>query len=182
MTNLYTEKAIHEVAASFSISDPDPDHDRSSEASEKRLLPTRATDGSAGYDLRTRQEFILQPGQVSLVPTGVKLIFHDKRHCAVVLPRSGLAVKKQVTVINSPGLIDPDYTGEIQVGLIYHPHRQARPLAFNKYDRIAQLVFLPVAYMSTMLPSSIGEALKEDHLYEFRQPRGSGGFGSTGQE
>lgn len=131
-----------------------------------KLMPTRATKGSAGYDLKTRQAFVLRPGDVMLVPTGVFLQFSDATHCAVVLPRSGLAVKKRITPINSPGLIDSDYRGEVQVGLIYHPYPRAHPVSFEKYDRIAQMVFLPVSYLLT-------------GGFTF-EARGGGGFGSTG--
>lgn len=145
----------------FSINDPDPEGD------SDKLHPERATDGSAGYDLKAAEPFWLYPGEVKLVATGVYLQFPDNSSCGLVLPRSGLAINSQVTVINSPGLIDPDYTGEIKVGLTMGQAR--KPLVFEKYDRIAQLVLVNVADIALVQ----GGVSKQTS-------RGSGGFGSTG--
>lgn len=98
------------------------------------------TIGSAGADLYAKEGGTIQPGDTLVVSTGDMAPELGAGNCALVVPRSGLAAKFGVTVLNSPGLIDPDYTGEIQVILINHGKE---PFTFSAGDRIAQLVGVP---------------------------------------
>lgn len=133
---------------------------------EGLLLPTRATPGSAGFDLRIAEEVTLPPGEWRVVPTGLALAIPDGWE-GQVRPRSGLAAKHGVTVLNAPGTIDADYRGEIKVPLINHG-REAITLA--RGERIAQILFAPVpAVVLTVV-----QELPDGH-------RGDRGFGSTGR-
>ncbi|HLF56249.1 MAG TPA: dUTP diphosphatase [Thermoanaerobaculia bacterium] len=130
-------------------------------------LPAYATAGSAGLDLRAAvaDELWLAPGARRLVPTGFRMeIPHGLE--AQVRPRSGLALRHGVTLPNSPGTIDSDYRGEVQVLLV---NLSSRPFRIRRGDRIAQLVVAPVARA----------ALAEVDALE-STARGAGGFGSTG--
>lgn len=130
-------------------------------------LPSYQTADAAGMDLTAAVEadVVMQPGGRALVPTG--LIFELPPGTeAQVRPRSGLAAKFGVTVLNSPGTIDADYRGEVKVILINHG---AEPFRITRGDRIAQLVIAPV----TAVRFERVEALNETE-------RGQGGFGSTG--
>jgi dUTP pyrophosphatase len=135
---------------------------RLDEGTEK---PAYATDGSAGMDLRCSVEFELQPMERKLVPTGVRLGIPAGFE-GQVRPRSGLAVKHGISVVNSPGTIDSDYRGEIQVILV---NLGGVAVRFERGERIAQLVISPVARARLV----VIETLDETH-------RGEGGFGSTG--
>lgn len=119
---------------------------------------------AAGYDLIAQHRACLPPGERCLVQTGVKLQMPNTM-AALVVPRSGLALKKGVTVLNAPGLIDPDYTGEVGVILVNHSDRF---VDIDAGDRIAQLVFIDV-----VRPTFAAGQLEET-------ARGAGGFGSTG--
>ncbi len=130
-------------------------------------LPAYATSGSAGLDLRAAEAFTLKPGERALVPTGVAIAL-PKGFEAQVRPRSGLAVKHGVTVLNAPGTIDADYRGEIKVPIINHG---AEDFVIVRGDRIAQMVIAPV---------TIATLMEIDRLEETE--RGSGGFGSSGQK
>jgi dUTP pyrophosphatase len=130
-------------------------------------LPVYATSGSAGLDLRAAEAFTLKPGERALVPTGVAIAL-PKGFEAQVRPRSGLAVKHGVTVLNAPGTIDADYRGEIKVPIINHG---AEDFVIVRGDRIAQMVIAPV---------TIATLMEIDRLEETE--RGSGGFGSSGQK
>ncbi len=130
-------------------------------------LPVYATSGSAGLDLRAAEAFTLKPGERALVPTGVAIAL-PKGFEAQVRPRSGLAVKHGVTVLNAPGTIDADYRGEIKVPIINHG---AEDFVIVRGDRIAQMVIAPV---------TIATLVEIDRLEETE--RGSGGFGSSGQK
>ncbi|WP_299165045.1 dUTP diphosphatase [uncultured Arthrobacter sp.] len=129
-------------------------------------LPAYAHPGDAGADLCTRVDFELGPGERALVPTGVSLAL-PVGYAAFVHPRSGLATRHGITVVNAPGTVDAGYRGEISVTLLNTDASTA--LSFRRGDRIAQLViqkveqarFIPVEE----LPDSV---------------RGAGGFGSTG--
>jgi dUTP pyrophosphatase len=129
-------------------------------------LPTYAKGGDAGADLTTTIDFTLAPGERKLVPTGIAIALPDG-YVALVHPRSGLAIKNGVTVLNSPGTIDAGYRGEISCILINHDPRES--ISFTRGDRIAQLVIQKVERANFVelaeLPGS---------------SRGSGGFGSTG--
>lgn len=127
--------------------------------------PTRATEGSAGYDLAANETTTLIPGERALVGTGVSLQLPADL-AASVRPRSGLAAKHGVTVLNAPGLIDPDYRGEIKV-ILYNAGHQ--PFWVNRGDRIAQLTFEPI----------ITPELEQVDCLDTTE-RGTGGFGSTG--
>ena len=132
-------------------------------------LPTYATEGAAGLDLSAAldNEVTLQPGERSLVPTGICMALPDGLE-AQVRPRSGLALRHGVTVLNSPGTVDSDYRGEIGVILI---NLGSEPVTIQRGDRIAQLVV--ARHMTvTWLPDTI---LPESE-------RGSGGFGSTSSQ
>lgn len=128
-------------------------------------LPAYETENSAGLDLRSVEKVELQPGSRALVPTG---IFIELPHGfeAQIRPRSGLAIKHGITVLNSPGTIDSDYRGEIKVILVNHGEKQH---TINVGDRIAQMVVAQVTRI---------EWCERDSLSETE--RGSGGFGSTG--
>ena len=129
-------------------------------------LPTYAKAGDAGADLVTTLDFTLAPGQRQLVPTGISIALPDG-YVALVHPRSGLAIKHGVTLVNTPGTIDAGYRGEVACILINHDPEAS--ISFTKGDRIAQLVIQRVERANFVeveeLPGS---------------GRGSGGFGSTG--
>jgi dUTP pyrophosphatase len=129
-------------------------------------LPTYATDCAAGADLYAAAEVHLLPGQRALVPTGLVLELPPDTE-AQVRPRSGLAFRHGVTVLNAPGTIDADYRGEVQV-LLVNLGQQAVHLA--RGERVAQLVLAHV-HRATWLPV---EQVDDT-------ARGAGGFGSTGR-
>ena len=130
-------------------------------------LPTYAKGGDAGADLVTRIEVTLAPGERKLVPTGISIALPDG-YVALVHPRSGLAIRHGITMVNSPGTVDASYRGELQVILINHDPIES--ITFKRGDRIAQLVIQQVERAEflevTSLPGS---------------GRGAGGFGSTGR-
>ena len=130
-------------------------------------LPRYETEGAAGLDLRAaigaRQ--VLGPGARALVPTGIALQL-PAGYEAQVRPRSGLALRHGVTVLNAPGTVDSDYRGEVSVVLINHG---AEPFAIERGDRIAQLVIAPVRHARLVPAELLDETV-----------RGAGGYGSTG--
>lgn len=129
-------------------------------------LPRYAKPGDAGADIVSRIDITLAPGERALVPTGIAIALPDG-YVALVHPRSGLAIKFGVTMVNSPGTVDAAYRGELQIILINHdPHK---PVTFKRGDRIAQLVIQKVEQ---------AEFIEVSHLPG--SDRGSGGFGSTG--
>ena len=130
-------------------------------------LPSYATAQSAGLDLMAAiaSDVTLAPGARQLIPTGLAIALPAGFE-AQVRPRSGLALKHGITVLNSPGTIDADYRGEVQVLLINHG---SVPFVIKRGDRIAQMVVAPV----TQITWNIVERLDETG-------RGSGGYGSTG--
>lgn len=129
-------------------------------------LPSYATPGSAGMDLRSAEALTLKPGARALVGTGIAIALPPNFE-AQVRPRSGLAVKHGVTVLNSPGTIDADYRGEIKVPLI---NLGTEDFVIARGDRIAQMVVAPV---------TMAELIEVDVLDE--TVRGAGGFGSSGR-
>ena len=129
------------------------------------VLPTYAHPGDAGADLHASEALVLAPGERALVGTGVSIALPDG-YAAFVVPRSGLAVKHGITVVNSPGTIDADYRGEVKVALI---NLGAAPFLVERGARIAQLVVAPV----TRVEWQQVEALEAT-------ARGAGGFGHTG--
>jgi dUTP pyrophosphatase len=136
-------------------------------------LPERATPDAAGMDLRAaipeQETWVLAPGERRLVPTGLVLAI-PRGYEGQVRPRSGLAFRQGVTVLNAPGTIDADYRGEVQVVLINHG---SAPFALNRGERIAQLLLAPVpewGWREEAAPEALGET-----------GRGQGGYGSTGR-
>jgi len=130
-------------------------------------MPKYAKPGDAGADLATRVDVTLQPGERALVPTGISLALPNG-YVALVHPRSGLALKHGVSIVNTPGTVDAAYRGELQVILINHDQKDA--ISFKKGDRIAQLVIQQV---------EAAEFIEVDSLPG--SDRGAGGFGSTGK-
>ena len=130
--------------------------------------PTYAHPGDAGADLVSAEALTLAPGQRALVGTGVSIALPDG-YVAFVVPRSGLATKHGITIVNSPGTVDAGYRGEIKVTLLNTDASEAYDIAVG--DRIAQLIVMPVS-RATFIPV---EALPAS-------VRGAGGFGSTGYQ
>ena len=128
-------------------------------------LPAYETEGAAGMDLRAAEALILQPGARALVPAGFAIALPDGYE-AQVRPRSGLAVRHGVTVLNAPGTIDCDYRGEIKVPLI---NLGDADFVIQRGDRIAQMVIAPVTRAQWLPVESLDDTV-----------RGSGGFGSSG--
>lgn len=128
-------------------------------------LPQRATPGSAGFDLTASAEVVLSPGQSALVPTGLALQV-PRGVEGQIRPRSGLALRHRVTVLNSPGTVDSDFRGEIRVLLVNWGVAEYR---VEVGDRIAQVVFAPVLDVALEAVEVLGEST-----------RGAGGWGSTG--
>ena len=104
-------------------------------------LPVYAKGGDAGADIVSRVDVTLQPGERALVPTGISIALPDG-YVALVHPRSGLAIKHGVTMVNAPGTVDAGYRGELQCIMINHDPKEA--VTFKKGDRIAQLVIQKV--------------------------------------
>ena len=131
-------------------------------------LPDYATAHSAGLDLRAMldQAIELAPGDAQLVPTGLAMHINNPGLCAVILPRSGLGHKQGLVMGNLVGLIDADYQGPLMVSLW---NRGRFPITITPGDRVAQLVFLPVARA----------VFRQVDEFE-RSARGEGGFGHTG--
>ncbi|MSO43018.1 MAG: dUTP diphosphatase [Candidatus Planktophila sp.] len=129
-------------------------------------LPSYAKDGDAGADLTTTIDFTLAPGERQLVPTGIAIALPDG-YVALVHPRSGLAIKHGITLVNAPGTVDAGYRGEISCILINHDRTES--ISFKKGDRIAQLVIQRVERANFVELSELPGS-----------GRGAGGFGSTG--
>ena len=131
-------------------------------------LPKYKTNGASGMDLIAfiKKSLIVKPKVSSLIPTGLSVAFSDKYEIQI-RPRSGLAAKNNITVLNTPGTIDSDYRGEIKVIIYNHGNKT---FVINNGDRIAQMILAPVLKIelkvSKKLPGTI---------------RGKGGFGSTGK-
>ena len=130
-------------------------------------LPAYQTEGSAGLDLcaAIAEPWLLKPGERRLVPTGLRLAIPDGFE-AQVRPRSGLALKHGIGMVNSPGTIDSDYRGPLGVILVNHG---TEPFVIEPLSRIAQLVVAPIARATVLLTANLDET-----------ERGTGGFGSTG--
>jgi dUTP pyrophosphatase len=129
-------------------------------------LPAYESEHAAGMDLRAAEDAILPPAGRALVATGFAIALPQGFE-AQVRPRSGLAAKHGVTVLNAPGTIDADYRGEVKVILINHG---ADAFAIKRGDRIAQMVVAPVTRVTLAEAASLSET-----------GRGAGGFGSTGR-
>ena len=129
-------------------------------------LPTYAREGDAGADLRCTRDVRLEPGERVLVGTGVRLAL-PKGTVGLVTPRSGLAARRGLGIVNTPGVIDSGYRGEILVCLINHDTAEA--ITLEAGDRVAQLLVVPVITAHFEPVTVLDET-----------ERGSGGYGSTG--
>src|SRR5829696_7116663 len=144
-----------------------------SDAFEVRLLrpdavpPARTRPGDAAYDLRCVEPFRLAPGERAVVPTGVAVAVPEGA-AGLVVPRSGLAARHGLSVVNGPGLIDPNYRGEIRVILV---NLGAERFEAAAGDRIAQLLVVPVATPEVEVVSELTDGGDD---------RGAAGFGSSG--
>jgi len=132
-------------------------------------MPHYATDGSAGIDLRAclEAEITLQPGETTLIPTGIAIHINDHQLAAVLLPRSGLGHKHGIVLGNLVGLIDSDYQGQVFISCW---NRGQQAFTIGVAERIAQMVFIPVVQAEFELVSEFTET-----------ERGEGGFGHTGR-
>ncbi|AVP99393.1 dUTP diphosphatase [Ahniella affigens] len=132
-------------------------------------LPTYATEGSAGLDLRAMvaTAMALGPGQCELIPTGMAIHIADPNLAAVILPRSGLGHKHGIVLGNLVGLIDSDYQGQVFVSCW---NRSQQPFTIEPGERLAQLVFLPVVRAQFRLVEQFVDSA-----------RGAGGFGHSGR-
>ena len=131
-------------------------------------LPSYKTNGASGMDLMafTNKPIELKPGKSCLVPTGLSVAF--SKECEIqIRPRSGLAAKNNITVLNTPGTIDSDYRGELKIILFNHGNEN---FIINNNDRIAQMVLTPIIKMELEETNDLPETI-----------RGEGGFGSTGK-
>ena len=131
-------------------------------------LPTYKTKGASGMDLMAfiKEPVTLKPQKSCLIPTGISVAFQDDFEIQI-RPRSGLAAKNSISVLNTPGTIDSDYRGEIKVILYNHG---SSDFLINNKDRIAQMVLTPVIKMNLEETDNLPETI-----------RGEGGFGSTGK-
>jgi dUTP pyrophosphatase len=130
-------------------------------------LPTRAHDGDAGLDLYASEASVLEPGERASVGTGIAVEI-PPGHAGLVLPRSGLAARHGIALVNAPGLIDAGYRGELRV-LLLNTDRE-RSFEIEPGDRIAQLLVTPFAEAMPMEVAELGVS-----------SRGNGGFGSSGR-
>lgn len=135
----------------------------------KEHIPTYASEGSAGLDLRAciNDPIVINPGKTELIPTGISIFIQDPGYAGLILPRSGLGHKHGIVLGNLVGLIDSDYQGELFISTW---NRGTSSFTINSLDRIAQLVIVPVSQASFNL---VSDYAKSD--------RGDGGFGSTGK-
>ena len=131
-------------------------------------VPAYAHPGDAGADLVSTEALRLEPGQRALGGTGVRIALPDG-YVAFVVPRSGLAARHGITIVNSPGTVDAGYRGEIKVSLLNTDASQAYDVAVG--DRIAQLIIMPVPRVRFVAVDELPDSA-----------RGEGGFGSTGYQ
>lgn len=136
--------------------------------SENAVIPKRATGGSAGLDLCACMDkpITLNGGETALIPTGLAIELPSAEYGAFVFARSGLAIKHGIGLLNSVGVIDSDYRGEIKVGVI---NQISEAYTIEPGERVAQMVVMPVSMMPVEEVDTLGET-----------DRGAGGFGSTG--
>ena len=128
------------------------------------ILPSMATAGAAGFDLCAVDGQLLMPQTPTLIKTGISMAIPDG-FVGMVCSRSGLALKKGVFVLNAPGIIDSDYRGDVGVILF---NTSALPVTISKGDRVAQILFTPLAVLPLVEVNELTETV-----------RGEGGFGST---
>ena len=138
------------------------------DARMKEYLPSYATPGSAGLDLRAciPEPLVIEPGENRLVPTGLAIHIADPGYAALILPRSGLGHKHGIVLGNLVGLIDSDYQGQLMVSTW---NRGNTAFTLNPLERLAQLVIVPILQVGFNVVDEFGEST-----------RGTGGFGSTG--
>ena len=131
-------------------------------------LPSYKTNGASGMDLMAfiEKPISLEPGKSCLVPTGLSVAFPEEYEIQI-RPRSGLAAKKNISVLNTPGTIDSDYRGELKIILFNH---SSKNFIINNNDRVAQMVLTPIIKMELEEKNELPESI-----------RGKGGFGSTGK-
>ena len=130
-------------------------------------LPAYAKPGDAGADLCSRIDAVIEPGERALIPTGISIALPNG-YVALVHPRSGLAIKHGISMVNTPGTVDAAFRGELQVILINHDPREA--FTIKKVDRIAQMIIQKVERAEFVEVSSLPGTHRSD-----------GGFGSTGK-
>ena len=130
-------------------------------------MPRYQHEGDAGLDLPSRVDYVLEPGERAMIPTGIAVAI-PRGYAGFVLPRSGLASRHGIALVNSPGLVDAGYRGEMSIIMINTDKREA--FHIKRGDRIAQLVIQKVVEATTIQVSELDAT-----------SRGSGGFGSTGQ-
>ena len=135
---------------------------------QKANIPEYKTLGSSGVDLEAliEKKIILEPGKSKIIPTGLSIAIPSDLEVQI-RPRSGLALKYNISVLNTPGTIDSDYRGEIKVILFNHGHEE---FIINNGDRIAQMILQPVLKFQFDEVEDLDDTI-----------RGSGGFGSTGK-
>ena len=131
-------------------------------------LPSYKTNGASGMDLMAyvQKPINLKPGKSCIVPTGLSIAFPQKYEIQI-RPRSGLAAKDNISVLNTPGTIDSDYRGELKIILFNHGNKN---FIINNNDRVAQMVLAPIIKMELEETNDLPESI-----------RGDGGFGSTGK-
>ena len=136
--------------------------------SPKVQLPSYKTSGASGMDLMAfiKSSITIKPKTSSLIPTGLSIAFSEDYEVQI-RPRSGLAAKNNISVLNTPGTIDSDYRGEIKVIIYNHGNND---FLINNGDRIAQMILMPVVKMELEETNNLPETI-----------RGKGGFGSTGK-
>ena len=136
--------------------------------SHKAQIPIYKTEGSSGLDLMalTEDKIVIKPNKSTLVPTGLSIAIPNDTEIQI-RPRSGLAAKSSISVLNTPGTIDSDYRGELKVILFNHGDKE---FIINNGDRIAQMVLVPILKVQFEEVQDLPETI-----------RGSGGFGSTGK-
>jgi len=130
------------------------------------VLPTRANEGDAGLDLRAAEPALLGPGERAAIGTGIAVEI-PRGHAGLILPRSGLALRHGISMVNAPGLIDAGYRGELRV-LLLNTDR-TNEFAIEPGDRIAQLLVVPFAPLEPVAAAELAESA-----------RGELGFGSSG--
>ena len=131
-------------------------------------LPSYKTNGASGMDLMAyiEKSIILEPGKSCLIPTGLSVAFPQEYEIQI-RPRSGLAAKNNISILNTPGTIDSDYRGELKIILINHGNKN---FTINNNDRVAQMVLTPIIKMELEETNKLPESI-----------RNKGGFGSTGK-
>ena len=134
----------------------------------KVTLPSYKTKGASGMDLMAfvKEEIVIKPQTSALIPTGLSVAFSEDYEIQI-RPRSGLAAKNNISVLNTPGTIDSDYRGELKIIIFNHSNHD---FIVNNNDRVAQMVLTPIAKMELEEANELPKTL-----------RGEGGFGSTGK-